>query len=206
MKSDIPKQKKKKQKKGKNQRSLWIIMIFICTVIISAVFSMISGSLITASGMVAAFCILLVIVLIGILFDILGVAVTAADSKPFHSMAAHRVRGSQEALGMLRNADKVSSFCNDVIGDICGVVSGAAAASIVAIVISGHSGAPIWMDIVMASLVSGITVGGKAIGKSLALEKSTQIVFLAAKAVYYLKYAPKTLIKAVSGGTHNKHE
>ena len=111
MKSDVPRQQKKKNKKGKNGRSLWIVTIFVSTVLISAVFSMVSGALLSASGIIAAFFILLVIVLIGILFDIIGVAVTAADTKPFHSMAAHRVRGAQEALGMLRQADKVSSFC-----------------------------------------------------------------------------------------------
>ena len=32
--------------------------------------------------------------------------------------------------GCIRNAGRVSSFCNDVIGDICGVISGSAAAVI----------------------------------------------------------------------------
>ena len=206
MKSDIPKQNKKRHKKENHTRSLWVVMIFVSTVLISAVFSMVSGALLSASGMLAAFCILLVIILIGILFDVLGVAVTAADPKPFHSMAAHRVRGAQEALGMLRQADKVSSFCNAVIGDICGVVSGAAAASIAAIVLSGHSSAPLWLDILMAALVSGVTVGGKAMGKSLAINKSTQIVILAAKAVYYLKYMPRAAIKVVRGSGRNKQQ
>ena len=71
-----------------------------------------------------AFLILLVIVMVGIIFDIIGVAVTSADEKPFHSMAARKVPGSQEAIKLLRNAERVSSICNDVVGDICGVVSG----------------------------------------------------------------------------------
>ena len=33
---------------------------------------------------------------------------------------------------MLRNASRVSSVCNDVVGDICGIVSGATGAVIVA--------------------------------------------------------------------------
>ena len=195
MKSDIPKQSRNKGKPVKTVNTAWIAMIFCATVLISAIFSMVSGSLLSAANLIAAFFVLLVIVLIGILFDIVGVAVTAADTKPFHSMAAHRVRGAQEALGMLRNAEKVSSFCNDVIGDICGVVSGTAAASIAALMLAGNSGAPRYLGILLAALVSGVTVGGKAIGKTFALAKSTEIVHLAAKTVYYVKYMPESISK-----------
>ena len=96
MKSDISGQKQKKKSK-KKVNFKWIITIFLSTVVISAVFSTISNMLLGQAGLVPAFFILLVIVLIGILFDIIGVAVTAADVKPFHSMAAHRVPGAQEA-------------------------------------------------------------------------------------------------------------
>ena len=197
MKSDITNRPKKKARPGKSKNTAWIFMIFFSTVIISAGLSIVSDALLTKANLIASFCILLVIVLIGILFDIIGVAVTAADFKPFHSMAAHRVRGAQEALSMLRNADKVSSFCNDVIGDICGVVSGTASAAIAAVVISGRTGAPFWFGVLMAALVSGVTVGGKAIGKSLAMAKSTQIVHLAARVVFYAKYMPDRISKAV---------
>ena len=67
----------------------------------------------------------------GIVFDIIGVAVTATDESSFHSMAAKKVHGAAHAIRLVRHADRVSSFCNDVVGDICGTVSGAAAASIV---------------------------------------------------------------------------
>ena len=72
--------------------------------------------------MVAAFIVLLLIVFLGILFDIIGVAVMSANEKPFHSMAAKKLPGAVEAMKLLRSAEKVSSFCNDVVGDICGVV------------------------------------------------------------------------------------
>ena len=184
MKSDIPKQNKRRHKKVKHTRSLWIVMIFVSTVLISAVFSMVSGALLSASGMLAAFCILLVIILIGILFDVLGVAVTAADPKPFHSMAAHRVRGAQEALGMLRQADKVSSFCNDVIGDICGVVSGSAAAVIAVRLLEDFTFSwPNVLKVGMSALVAGLTVGGKAIGKGVALHHSVPIVHFAGRVI-----------------------
>lgn len=171
----------------------WIITIFLSTVIISAVFSSVSGALLGEANLAAAFGILLVIIMIGIVFDIIGVAVTAADTKPFHSMAAHKAHGAQEALAMLRHAEKVSSFCNDVVGDICGVISGTASASIVVLMLSRlrEGGKVPGLEIVMAALVSGLTVGGKAVGKTFAMTNSTQIVHMAALAVYYIKYAPR---------------
>ena len=195
MKSDIPGQKQKKKRK-KTVDVKWIITIFLATVLISAVFSTVSNALLGESGLIFAFLILLVIVFIGILFDIIGVAVTAADVKPFHSMAAHRVPGAQEALKMLKNAEKVSSFCNDVVGDICGVISGTASASIVVLIVTGRTEGSLYtrvLEVAMAAVVSGLTVGGKAIGKSFAMTKSTWIVHTASLAVYYIKTFPKKL-------------
>lgn len=197
MKSDISGQKQKKKSK-KKVNIKWIITIFLSTVVISAVFSTISNMLLGQAGLVPAFFILLVIVLIGILFDIIGVAVTAADVKPFHSMAAHRVPGAQDALKLLRNAEKVSSFCNDVVGDICGVISGTASASIVLLILADRQSISTkaqLLEIGMAALVSGLTVGGKAIGKTFAMTKSTSIVHCASKVIYYIKSAPGQLKK-----------
>ena len=197
MKSDISGQKQKKKSK-KKVNIKWIITIFLSTVVISAVFSTISNMLLGQAGLVPAFFILLVIVLIGILFDIIGVAVTAADVKPFHSMAAHRVPGSQEALKLLRNAEKVSSFCNDVVGDICGIISGTASASIVLLILANRQSVGTraqLLEIGMAAVVSGLTVGGKAVGKTFAMTKSTSIVHCASKVIYYIKSAPSQLKK-----------
>ena len=187
MKSDISGQKQKKKSK-KKVNIKWIITIFLSTVVISAVFSTISNMLLGQAGLVPAFFILLVIVLIGILFDIIGVAVTAADVKPFHSMAAHRVPGAQEALKLLRNAEKVSSFCNDVVGDICGIISGTASASIVLLILANRQSVGTraqLLEIGMAAVVSGLTVGGKAVGKTFAMTKSTSIVHCASKVIYF---------------------
>ena len=108
----------------------WIITIFVITVCISAVMSLISTNLLANATLGVSFVILISIIAIGIVFDIIGVAVMSAEEKPFHAMAAKKVPGAAEALHLLRNAEKVSSFCNDVVGDICGVVSGSASARI----------------------------------------------------------------------------
>jgi len=110
-------------------------------------------------------------------FDIIGMAVATADEKPFHSMAARKVPGAHEAISLLRNAERVSSICNDVVGDICGVVSGSASATIAAQILSNFDFSwPQVVSLVMSALAAGLTVGGKAIGKSIAVNSCTAIV------------------------------
>ena len=183
-------------KKERNKTIRWVITIFIVTIIISGTISFASNELMDVSSVPVAFIVLFVIILIGIIFDIIGVAVTSADEKPFHSMAARKVPGGHEAIYLLRNAERVSSICNDVIGDICGVVSGSAAASISAQVImnfSGNTGEIIML--LMSAMVAGLTVGGKAIGKTFAIGSCTKIVSAVGRFIWFFKNIPFLLKK-----------
>ncbi len=162
----------------------WVIQIFLTSVALSAVLSLASGAALVDAGYAVAVLVLVLFVLLGIVFDVVGVAVTAADMKPFHSMAAHREKGAKEALFLLKNAEKVSSFCNDVVGDICGIVSGSTAAVIVVRLQQSLNTQSILLSIAVTALISGLTIGGKAIGKKLAMEKSTGVVLFAAKLLY----------------------
>lgn len=163
--------------KERNQTIRWVVTIFLVTILISGTISFISDELMAHSSVGVAFLILLIIVLIGIVFDIIGVAVTSADEKPFHSMAARKVPGSMEAIRLLRKAERVSSICNDVIGDICGVVSGSASATIAVQILKSFE--PDWQHVIpllMSAVVAGLTVGGKAVGKTFAINSCTEIV------------------------------
>ena len=174
-----------KREKRKNIR--WVITIFVMTILISGTISLVSDEVMANSSVAVAFCILLTIILLGILFDIIGMAVATADEKPFHSMAARKVPGAHEAIRLLRNAERVSSICNDVVGDICGVVSGSASATIAALILSNvELGWPRGVSLVMSALVAGLTVGGKAIGKSIAVKSCTKIVHLVGRVIHGL--------------------
>jgi len=178
-------------KKERNKTIRWVVTIFFVTIFISGTISLLSDEIMSRSGMAVAFLILLFIILIGIIFDIIGVAVTSADEKPFHSMAARKVPGAQEAIRLLRNAERVSSICNDVIGDICGVVSGSASATIAAQILAKFEFSwPMVVSLVMSALVAGLTVGGKAIGKTFAMNSCTMIVHTAGKLVHFLHHIP----------------
>ena len=157
--------------KERNKTVRWVVTIFLVTIVISGVISLVSDEIMSRSGIITAFIILLAIILIGIIFDIIGVAVTSADETPFHSMAARKVPGAQESIRLLRNASKVGSICNDVIGDVCGVVSGSASATIAAQILRNFEFTwPQIISLLMSALAAGLTVGGKAIGKSFAVE------------------------------------
>ena len=182
--------------KEKNKIIRWVITIFFVTIFVSGTISFASDLLMANSSMLVAFVILLAIVLIGIIFDVIGVAVTSADERPFHSMAARKVSGAQECIMLLRNAERVSSICNDVVGDICGVISGSASASIAALVIKDFSGSVQQIIMLaMSALVAGLTVGGKAIGKTYAIHSCTSIVTSVGKLICFFRSPSKIFRK-----------
>lgn len=186
------KNSKAPKKQGPDWR--WIFTIFFITVLISAVMSLISTNLLSSATLGVSFVILICIIAIGIVFDIIGVAVTAADEKPFHSMASRKVPEATQALKLIRNAGRVSSFCNDVIGDICGVISGSASAVIAArVLLLRPDYREAVLNLLMSALVAGLTVGGKAFGKTIAMQSSIQVVRLAARALHFFRTLPKKL-------------
>ena len=178
--NEEPRSKQKKKTTPKKNNHRWAVMVFFIAVLLSSTISFLSSTVMEDAELVEAFIVLLFIVFLGILFDIIGVAVMSASEKPFHSMAARKVPGAAEALKLLRNAEKVSNFCNDVIGDICGVVSGSASA-----VIAVKS--DMLSQLIMSALVAGVTISGKAFGKNIATSQSTNIVHIVSKIIYYIK-------------------
>ena len=178
--------KQEKDKKG-GSSNRWPLIAFFMAVVLSAMLTLASEAMLDGAGMTVALLILLLFIVLGILFDIIGVAVTAADPKPFHSMASHREKGAKQALMLLRNADRVSSICNDVVGDICGIVSGATGAVIVALLQSGLNARSVLVSVGVTALISGLTIGGKAMGKPFAMKQSTRVVYLAGRILYVFR-------------------
>ena len=178
----------------RNKTIRWVITIFFVTILVSGIISFTSDLLMAHSTMLMAYIILFAIVLVGIIFDVIGVAVTSADERPFHSMAARKVTGALEAIRLLRNAERVSSICNDVVGDICGVVSGSASATIAAQILKNFEfSAESLIPLLMSALVAGLTVGGKAIGKTFAMNSCTKIVHGVGKILWACQHWPKKI-------------
>lgn len=165
-----------KKKKSKKRRR-WIIFITLWTFLLTTSFNIISETLLQNAHVFISFIILLSIVSIGIFFDMIGIAVASADLIPFNSMASNKVKGSKEAVQIVKNASQVSNFCNDVVGDICGIISGATSISIAYELFTYTNFIDSSLIIVLLnSFVAAFTVGGKAMGKNIAMENNTQIV------------------------------
>ena len=172
--------KEKSKKKGLVDYK-WISKIIILSFIISVLFSFVSETAIPNLNIFFGIILTLVFVLIGVVFDMIGVAVAAADESQFHSMAARRVKGAKMAVKLKKNADRVASFCNDVVGDICGIISGSTGAVIALKIIEKTNFNDMLITLIIMGIISAFTIGGKAIEKGFAMKKSNQILFNFAK-------------------------
>ena len=169
----------------------WIVEIVIISVTMSVVFSLTSSEVLDGAGYVVAFILLFAFIALGVIFDVIGVAVTCAGETPFHAMASHKERGAKGALRLLRRAERVSSICNDVVGDISGIISGATAATIAGNLTRDFGLSSIVMSLTVTGIVSGLTIGGKAVGKTIAINNDTQIVFMVGKLMALLPFGKK---------------
>ncbi len=153
----------------------WVFKIILFTFITSMIFSYGSDIIISKSGIIVSIFVLLLFIFLGIIFDIIGIAVTASDEKTFHSMASKRVKGAKLAIRLKQSSPKVSNFCNDVVGDICGIISGSAGATIAVVLSSKYKIDISLVVLIMTSLIASLTIGGKALGKGYAVKKSNEI-------------------------------
>lgn len=158
----------------KNVR-FWALKIFIITLIISSGVSVVAEVFMNRLGLIPAILVVLLLIGIGVFFDIVGVAFASCDQTPFVAMSSKKIKSAVRALKLLKNAGVVSNICNDVIGDVCGIVSGAAGAAIVVKIVSDPSNS-LTVSIVISSLIAACTVAGKAMGKNYAMRNSTKLV------------------------------
>ncbi len=161
--------------KKAESKSKWVIQAFCLTFVLSLLMSYITTNGISNINIIPAILILIVVIFIGIITDIIGVAVTVADEAEFHAKASKKIKGAKTSIKLIRNASIVANICADVIGDVCGVLSGAISAMITA-KLTGSLGLPESIQFIISALVASMTVGGKAIGKNIANSNSTKIV------------------------------
>lgn len=138
-------------------------------------------------GTAAAVVTLLLIILLGILFDLIGVAVSTASETPFHSMSAKKIAGAPESIWIIRHAHQIANFCGDVIGDVAGVISGAMSSVIVLDLSPKLNINPIILGLVVTGLAASLMIGGKSAGKGFAMIHNNTIVFLMGKTLHLAK-------------------
>ncbi len=167
----------------------WIYKVFLMTFFLSVIFSFISNAITSNANIVVMIIITILVIAIGIVFDMIGTASLTSNEATFHAKSSRKIKGAKESLSLIKNSVKVSSVCNDVIGDICGIISGGMGA-MVSISLSKFFGGNIAISsIIVSAIISSLTVGGKAIFKRVAIKKCDDIVFIVGKikSVFKLK-------------------
>ena len=180
------KETKVKEKNKKQNNNKWIYYIFLITFVLSLVFGGASSILIENLNIAVATILLVIIIAIGIAFDMIGMSVVSADEAVFHARAAKKHKGAKEAVKLVKFQDKVSSVCNDVVGDVCGVISGSLSAML-ALKVAGMLDIDAGIvTLIFGAIVASLTVGGKAIEKSIIIKHSNTVIYFVGKIIYYI--------------------
>lgn len=171
----------------------WALPLAVITLVLAAIFSIISTVILNHAGVFSGILVVLVIILVALFFDIIGVAATASDEAPFHSMASKGMRGARYAVWLTKNADRVNTFCTDVIGDISAIISGTAASVVVAemvAMIASTRGSFIEnvLSVVVTCFVAAITVFVKALGKTFAIKNATKIIYKVGYVIFFAEH------------------
>ena len=181
-----------KKEKDKQSKQKWVFTVVCLSFGLSVVMSFVTSLFVESAGLLVALLSLIVLVMIGIITDVIGTAVTSADEQPFIAMASKRILGAKQALQLIRKAERVSSILNDVVGDIVGIISGSAGSVIALYLVSLGLKSAI-ASMLITAFTSAFMIGGKAYGKGLAIANSDRIVLAVGRvlAVFEKKGKPK---------------
>ena len=189
------KKKEKNDKRSKKSNSVWnwTIKVFFLAFALSMFFGILSELFMSGTGIVFAILMVFIFIAIAVATDMVGVAVLACDEAPFKAMASRKVKGAKQGLYLIKNSAKIASLCADVVGDVCGILSGAAGASIVAKITIDFQNAN--LAILVASLITafiaGVTIFGKALGKRKAMDSCNSIILKVGKVLSLFTKQPK---------------
>lgn len=180
------------------------IIIAIITFFIAVGVSSISQTQVQFVPLPIAVIILLIIIIVGVLSDMVGVAATVARTGPFNAKASKKIFGAKTSLYLVQNGDKVASLMCDIVGDICGTISGAIGA-VIAIDLVNHYGlSNFWINLVVIGLASALTVGGKAFFKYYGMKNSTEIIFIVGRFLAFFDLIYAKLIAFLKRGGVNE--
>ena len=155
--------------------------------------SLLSQTAVAASDILIAVMLLIFMILTSIIFDGIGVSVASCsrDEVERYCLSENAdCECAETVFALIDGAEKVNNVCADVIGDICGVLSGACGAAIAA-GLSFRSGAGAgWLPTLTSAAVAALTVGGKAFLKGKAVKNADKYIAAAATLLSYI-YTPR---------------
>ena len=171
---------KGKRKRAGRRSADWALKIVVLTFILSLISSVLSQVAVGGSNILIATMLLIFMIITSIIFDVIGVSVASCSACAVDETAVKNKGTLKVAKALISNAEKVNNFCADVIGDICGVMSGACGASIVAVLSDAFGTDAFLPSILVSAVIASVTVGGKAFCKRIAVRNSRNIVLFTA--------------------------
>ena len=185
-------QKKNKNKKKQKKKRIpawlaWGLEVLLLSFALTVLFSFLTEISVKNSPAYICVIVLIVLLIVNISCDVLANAIISCSPESFHSMASNKIKGAKRAVTFCNNATKLSSIFADVIGDICGIVSGAAGTALVVHIASDGSTMQLLSSIMVSAVIGALTVGGKAIFKHFAIKYNKQITFAFAKFTSFFK-------------------
>lgn len=190
--SDSLNQKKNKNKKKQKKKRIpvwlaWGLEVLLLSFALTVLFSFLTEISVKNSPAYICVIVLIVLLIVNISCDVLANAIISCNPEAFHAMAAKKIKGAKRSVFFCRNATKLSSIFADVIGDICGIVSGAAGTALIVHFAMTGSVYEIVVSIGVSAVIGALTVGGKAIFKHFAIKYNKRIVFGFAKFTTFFK-------------------
>lgn len=185
MKKEIKKQLENKKRDKMKANLKWSFTLMIVASIISVILSFISEIAMRDVTLMIGIIVILLFIGVGIVFDMIGVSVTSADEAPFHAMSSKKIRGAKLAVSFKKNSDKVSSFCCDVIGDICGIISGAAGVAVAGQLTKTFDISLLTSNLIVTGFVAALTIGGKSLEKPIAINNGNKILYRFARVLSF---------------------
>lgn len=168
-------------KKIKTKPNLWPVIVLVFAIVLSFTFSLLSELTLSKATIAVSIIVIIIFVVISIIFDMVGLAVASCSLEPFTAMASRKIKGSKQAIHLIKNADRVSSICNDVVGDVCGILSGAAGASILAKIAITQEIQSVLIASLVSAIIAGLTIFGKALFKRVAIKNCNEITLALSK-------------------------
>lgn len=169
------------------KRLKWLLFVLVLSFVLSMGMSLLSEGVIPKIDVIFGILIILLFIFISVIFDMIGVAITAQDETPFNSMASKKIKGSTHSVKLIKNSDKLASICCDVIGDVCGVVSGSAGMMVAATLMDKVKINPSLLVLLITSIIASLTITSKAFGKTIAIKNSKAITERVGKVIHIFK-------------------
>jgi hypothetical protein len=170
--------KSSKVNSKQNGAVVYTLVVFVGTFFTACLMSFVSNVILQEMmSFWLGFIVLLLVIFVGVLFDIIGTAVSVCGQSHLNAKASRRIPGAKKALLLTRHASRVANICNDVVGDICGTVSGGIGTALAAFLVASGGTLGILCSVGIAGCIAAVTVAGKALGKNLALERADEIIF-----------------------------